>query len=231
MREKTETEIILIADPRILNIPIRENHEPMINLKEQTEIIFGASPEIPDNEDYTYLRKTVYEKLKQAQDLLPSGLRFCVYEGFRSLSLQKVLFDNRYLILKDLYPTLPENQLFDETIKMVSPVINKNGSKNIPPHSTGGAVDLYLIDQYADAVEMGIHPQDWADDTKGVFSLTDSKMISGQARQYRRIMEKALKAVGFVNYCTEYWHWSYGDRYWAYHTGQSQAIYGTGSVP
>ena len=36
----------------------------------------------------------------------------------------------------------------------------------------------------------------------------------------------ALQAVGFVNYPTEYWHWSYGDRYWAYQKGQPAAIYG-----
>jgi hypothetical protein len=26
-----------------------------------------------------------------------------------------------------------------------------------------------------------------------------------------------MQAHGFVNYPTEWWHFSYGDRYWAYH--------------
>jgi D-alanyl-D-alanine dipeptidase len=40
-------------------------------------------------------------------------------------------------------------------------------------------------------------------------------------------MSSALTKVGFVNYPGEYWHWSYGDRYWAYHVGAKEAIYGT----
>lgn len=39
-------------------------------------------------------------------------------------------------------------------------------------------------------------------------------------------MSKALETVGFVNYPAEYWHWSYGDRYWAYHVGHEFALYG-----
>jgi D-alanyl-D-alanine dipeptidase len=29
-----------------------------------------------------------------------------------------------------------------------------------------------------------------------------------------------------VNYPTEWWHWSYGDRYWALMTGAPAALYG-----
>jgi D-alanyl-D-alanine dipeptidase len=29
-----------------------------------------------------------------------------------------------------------------------------------------------------------------------------------------------------VNYPTEWWHWSFGDRYWAYVTGTGRSHYG-----
>ena len=29
------------------------------------------------------------------------------------------------------------------------------------------------------------------------------------------VLAKALHTAGLVNYPTEWWHWSYGDRYWA----------------
>ena len=38
-------------------------------------------------------------------------------------------------------------------------------------------------------------------------------------------MSHALVNVGFVNYPTEYWHWSYGDKYWAFIKKQPFAIY------
>ncbi|SED95789.1 D-ala-D-ala dipeptidase [Streptomyces sp. TLI_105] len=35
-----------------------------------------------------------------------------------------------------------------------------------------------------------------------------------------------LTSTGLVNYPTEWWHWSYGDRYWAPATGAATAPYG-----
>lgn len=219
--------IILIADAKILAVPIHDNHEPMVDLKNQNAIGYGPSPEIPNNTDYTKIRKTVYEKLKQAQALLPKGLYFRIYEGYRSLALQKMLFDNRFEKIQKQHPDWSCNQIFTETTKLVSPVINQDGSKNIPPHSTGGAIDIYLVDAQGKAVDMGIHPKDWTKDDDGSFSLTGSTIISPEAQKNRKIMSDALSAVGFVNYPTEYWHWSYGDRYWAYHKNQAYAIYGS----
>ncbi len=220
-----QNKFLLIADPKILAIPIIDNHERMIDLKKQHEIAYGPSPEIPNNSDYTKLRKTVYEKLKQAQALLPQGLRFRLYEGYRSLKLQEMLFDARYAKVKAQHPSWSPAQLFHETTKLVSPVFNLDSSKNIPPHSTGGAIDVYLINDKGEEVDMGIHPKDWMSDLHGTLSLTNSDVISKEAKHYRHIMSDVLSRVGFVNYPTEYWHWSYGDRYWAYNYHKSHAIY------
>lgn len=40
------------------------------------------------------------------------------------------------------------------------------------------------------------------------------------------MLNAALTAAGLVNYPTEWWHWSYGDRYWALATGADHALYG-----
>jgi zinc D-Ala-D-Ala dipeptidase len=220
-----KNKIILIADPRILSIPIMDNHEAMVDLTEQNEIMYGPSPEVPNNHDYTKMRKTVYEKLVKAQRLLPTGIRFCLYEAYRSLELQKKLFDTRLLKLKQQHPEWSYEQLFLETTKLVSPVINLDESVNIPPHSTGGAIDIYLVNAKGEALDMGIHPRDWIEDSEDPLSASTSSHISAQAQKNRKIMSKALSALGFVNYPTEYWHWSYGDRYWAYFKKRPYAIY------
>lgn len=49
--------------------------------------------------------------------------------------------------------------------------------------------------------------------------------ISKEARRNRDILAHALQSVGFINYWTEWWHWSYGDRYWAAVTGALHALY------
>jgi D-alanyl-D-alanine dipeptidase len=219
--------IKLITDPSILEIEIKENDDPLIDWRDQKDILFGPSPEIKNNTDYTKLRLTVFNKLKEAQSKLPNGIKFCIYEGYRSLQLQEQLFNERYNIIKNKYPDWNHEQIFLETTKMVSPIINLDGSVNTPPHSTGGAVDLYLVDENGEAVDMGIHPKDWMQDTDGILSLTASTIISDQARFYRKIMSEVLGNVGFVNYPTEFWHWSYGDRYWAYFAGSKHALYGS----
>lgn len=222
----TMDNFIAINDIGVLNIPVVENNELLVDLREQNIIAFGPSPEIPNNTDYTKLRQTVYEKLIEAQNLLPSGVKFCLYEGYRSLDLQKKLFDDRYAKLKSLYPNLSHQELFIETTKMVSPVTNLDGSTNIPPHSTGGAFDIYLIDSDNQIIDMGIKVADWMEDVDGLISKTNSDQISSEAKENRKLMSKTLTEVGFINYPGEYWHWSYGDRYWAYHKNK-EAIYGS----
>ena len=39
----------------------------MIDLSDQSVILFGTSPEIPDNKNYTKMRKTVYEAGESAK--------------------------------------------------------------------------------------------------------------------------------------------------------------------
>jgi D-alanyl-D-alanine dipeptidase len=214
------------TDPRIATILIQENHDPLIDLREEEKIVIGPSPEIPDNLDYTYLRKTVYEKLLQAQELLPRPFRFCLYEGYRSLELQRYLFEQRFALIQERYPDWSYEQQFLETHQLVAPTINLDGSQNVPSHATGGAIDLYLIDDAGDAVDMGIHPQDWLLDHDGSLSLPESTKISSEAKRHRAIMNRALEQVGFANIATQYWHWSYGDRYWACSSGDPFALYG-----
>ncbi|HSX21065.1 MAG TPA: M15 family metallopeptidase [Gammaproteobacteria bacterium] len=222
-----QQDILLIADPKILAIPVHENHEELVDLRSQNIIAFGSSPEVPNNTDYTKMRKQVYDKLVEAQALLPNGLKFRIYEALRSLSLQERLFKDRFEIVKKSNPAWSHEDIFKETTRLVSPVVNIDGTRNVPPHSTGAAIDIYLIDGKGQVVDMGIRTEDWILDEDGSISVTDSTKISAEAQANRKIMGDALSKVGFVNYKTEYWHWSYGDRYWAYYKEQPFAFYGS----
>lgn len=221
--------ITLISDPKVLAIPIKDLQEPMIDIRTKGDIMIGPSPEIPDNTNYTFMRYTVYKKLKEAQTRLPSKYRFCLYEAYRSPELQKKLFEIHLTNIKNHYPNWSDDETFKEATKLFSPMTNPDGSQNIPPHSTGGAIDLYLVNMQGEPIDMGIHPKDWMQDIDGSLSLTGSTNISAEAVKNREIMFQALSSVGFVNYPTEYWHWSYGDKYWALLKHNHYAIYGTTS--
>ncbi len=219
--------IIYIADPEILAIPIKECHEPLIDIKTHKELCYGPPPECElTAECYTKIRKTVFEKLCQAQAELPHGWRFRLYEGFRSLTVQKMLFENEYQRVSSRYPTANHTERFHETTRLVSPVINLDGSKNIPPHNTGAAVDIEIITEDNQLLDMGMAAKDWCT-VNPELCLTDSPLVNRVAKQNRKLLLDIMQAHGFVNYPTEWWHFSYGDRYWAYHRQMKHAIYGS----
>ncbi|MBS0285860.1 MAG: D-alanyl-D-alanine dipeptidase [Proteobacteria bacterium] len=218
---------LYIADDVITSIPVKCINEEMIDLNKQTEIAYGKPPLYPNNKEYTKIRKTVYEKLKQAQSKLPPGLKLCVYEGYRKLGVQEYLFRTHFQQIQEKQPLAPYEITFTQATRLIAPARKLDGSENIAPQLTGGAIAVYLVDDQGKPVDMGIQPQDWLKDMDGSLSRTHSYKISKAAEHHREIMSDALRAVGFVNYPAQYWHWSYGDQYWAHVTHQDHAIYGT----
>lgn len=221
-------EIILITDPKVLSIPIMECHEPLIDLKDQQALLYGPPP--PEcgviTDCYTKIRLTVFEKLCQAQIDLPNHWRFRLYEGFRSLQIQQALFEHIYQNIVANNPHADKQTLFYETTRLVSPVINFDGTQNIPAHNTGGAIDIEIVTATGELIDMGMTAKDWRD-VPPELCQTYCDFISKTAQQNRILLLEILEAHGFVNYPTEWWHFSYGDRYWAYHQQVKYAIYGS----
>lgn len=50
--------------------------------------------------------------------------------------------------------------------------------------------------------------------------------VVGEAAHWRQVLLEVMEAAGFVNCATEWWHFSFGDRYWALLTGADSAVYG-----
>lgn len=216
-----------IVDPEILAIPIVECNESLVDLKNYTEMQYGEPPECTLTKDcYTKIRKTVFEKLCQAQQDLPNGWRFRLYEGFRSLEVQQLLFEQEFKRIVQAYPGEDPKQQFYKTTRLISPVNNFDGSQNIPAHNTGAAIDIEVINSEGHLVDMGMAVKDWAAVDPDL-CLTDSQLITEKVRQNRQLFHKIMQTHGFINYPTEWWHFSYGDRYWAFYQPVKQAIYGS----
>jgi D-alanyl-D-alanine dipeptidase len=219
--------IIYIADPEILAIPIAECNEPLIDAKNSDELLYGPPPESELTAPcYTKMRKSVFEKLCQAQKELPNGWRFQIFEGFRSLEVQQILFDEVYERVLTRIPNGTPKELFQETTRLISPVTNFDGTKNIPAHNTGAAIDIEILTETGELLDMGMTAKEW-NSVNPDLCLTDCDIIDDNIKQNRRILLDLMQSHGFVNYPTEWWHFSYGDRYWAYHKNAKAAIYGS----
>lgn len=95
----------------------------------------------------------------------------------------------------------------------------------VAAHPTGAAVDLTLISTDGVALDMGC-VLDATDQESSGACYTHNPFISRAAARNRQVLISALTGAGFTNYPSEWWHWSFGDRYWAVMHNQSHAIYG-----
>lgn len=217
-----QKKVVLIGDPRVKAMPV-------IECGEQFEDLAVTQPSLKfdldrrhvqkDSLSISFARKRVGEMLVTAQSYLPNGICLLVKECYRPMSVQKKFWDNYSALLRRRNPSWSEDQIYDECSKLNAPL-------EVAPHTTGGAVDLTLIDRNENWLDMGTEFNASPHETDGA-TYTKAENISDKARTNREILNVAMSRAGFINYPTEWWHWSYGDKYWALMTNKPNAIYGS----
>jgi len=93
----------------------------------------------------------------------------------------------------------------------------------------GAAVDLTLIGEHG-PFDLGT-PIDATPEQSNGACFFDAANISREARTNRALLADVLTATGLANYPAEWWHWSFGDRYWAYLEDRDDALYGPTTAP
>ncbi len=209
----------LISDKKLIKILIKDNGEFLVNLCDFNKEIFIDIEEVSKTmqklkKNECFLRKSVALMLNRAQNYLPHGFKFKVIDGYRPMSAQKIIYRQ---IFEDI-----ENKNPDWSIEKVEKEANKwvANPKIVPFHTTGGAVDLTILDKDGRELDMGNFIN-----TVDNKSRTDYRKISRKAKNNRAMLIGVMSKVGFVNYPLEWWHWSFGDRYWAA-VNKTYSIYG-----
>ena len=197
---------ILLSDPRVSAVPLLDNHEPLVAL----DASFGPARAL--------VRQGVAIRLAKAQGLLSGGLQLRVVEGHRSVAAQQAIIARYSAEVCAARPGVSPRDLDRLVSRFVAPLA-------VAPHVAGAAVDLTLVDAHGGEVDLGTPIDATPEQSDGAcyFASTD---ISRFARSHRRLLATVLGWSGLVNYPTEWWHWSYGDRYWALSTGAPAALYG-----
>ena len=204
--------IVLLSDPRIAAVTVKDCGEPLVDLRTVAALRVDDRRADPAGA-YAHVRAGVVDLLVTAQSLLDRGLRLLVVEGYRPPALQARYFREYLDQLRAVHPAWSAARLRERTSRYVAP-------PEVAPHVCGAAVDLTLVDVRGTELPMGT---DVNTDPAVSHLLAD---IPAAARANRRILSTALGTAGFVNDPTEWWHWSYGDQYWAFMTGRDAARYG-----
>ncbi|MCM1969582.1 MULTISPECIES: M15 family metallopeptidase [unclassified Streptomyces] len=215
------TEIVLMSDPKVAAIPVAECGERLVDVRPGGALLVDPRKQDPAD-TFAYLRGGVLDRLVKAQEALPQGLRLLFVEGYRPPALQREYFEEYADRLRADNPEWPAERIHSAASRYVSP-------PGIAPHSAGAAVDLTLADLDGRELDLGTRMNADPEESAGA-CYTDAPGISGEARANRQVLGSALSSAGLVNYPTEWWHWSFGDRYWAMVTGAPAALYGPAEI-
>jgi D-alanyl-D-alanine dipeptidase len=159
--------------------------------------------------------------LVAADRSLPPGVRLRVVEGFRPSERQRAIIAAYGAQLRRLHPGIAEIDLERLTSRFVAPI-------DVAPHVAGAAVDLTLVDVCGEDLDLGTAIDATPEESDGrCYFAADG--IGADARAHRDLLARVLRERGFVNYPSEWWHWSFGDRFWAVTTGAPHALYGPAS--
>jgi D-alanyl-D-alanine dipeptidase len=209
-------DVVLIADPRVTAIPVLDNAEALVDVREAGLRV--SSYRADEAGAFALVRAGVLDRLLRAAHSLPPGVGLLFIEGYRPPALQRKYFDGHLNSLRAIYPGRDDGRLRTLASRHVSP-------PEIAPHSAGAAVDLTLCAEDGPALDLGTAVNATPEESNGA-CYTGHPSVTGEARRNRAVLAAALGQAGLVNYPTEWWHWSYGDRYWALVTGAAHAVYG-----
>ncbi|MFD1540925.1 M15 family metallopeptidase [Nonomuraea guangzhouensis] len=210
-------DIVLMSDPRVSEMPVEDRGEPLVDLRTVPELRLDGRMADADGA-YAHIRQGHVERLLHAQSRLPAGLRLLVVEAYRPPELQERYFLRYAATLSEANPDWPPEHVYVQASRSLAP-------PHIGPHVCGAAVDLTLCTQDGIELDMGTEVNAGPEESDDA-CYTAATNISHQATTNRDILGDAMSEAGFVNYPTEWWHWSYGDRYWALATGAPAALHG-----
>lgn len=213
--------MIAINAPEVQAIAVNECGEGLRLLLDTVRLrvdVSGENAKVIGYQPDFRVRADVERRLRAAAGALPPGVCLQVKEGFRPLHIQAEIF-RRYLNrLQERHPSCSHEWLYAEASKYIAP-------PEAATHVTGGAVDVTLIDEKGAAFDLGTD-YDASPETCGYKCYSRAPDISPEAKRHREILFGVMSSAGFVNYPYEWWHWSYGDRYWAHLSNKTAAIYG-----
>jgi D-alanyl-D-alanine dipeptidase len=207
--------IVLLSDPRVAQIPIRECDETLADVR-ATAPLRVAARRHGGSDERLYLRSGVVDRLVTAQSLLPRDVRLLVVDGYRPAlppcHHPTCAIEEARLSSSMTPPPHPDPS--------VTPPSEPAGRCAIPPavapHPTGGAVDLTLSTVDRDEPSTG---------TVALPACCAGAILPASVPTWQ-LLSSALTAAGLVNYPARWWHWSYGDRFWAFVTRAPHARYG-----
>lgn len=206
------------------NVAVNENGDALLNINQKNSRIICAPQYyingIPGAVKDCYMRKSVYNLLLIALDLLPAGYGFKIFDAWRPYAVQKFLFDE-YAAKIQQSENISLSEAEEKARRFVSYPTDNPAKPYV--HSTGGAVDLTILDADNKELNMGTGFDDFS---HAAFTDYYEASLNDEIKANRRLLYHVMTKAGFTNYPSEWWHYDYGDLFWATEKKADYAIFG-----
>ena len=157
------------------------------------------------------VRETVYKKLCKADVEIKRwniNYQLVVFYGYRSPNIQRKEFFKIRNELKQIYNDPSE---LNEAVHRIIAVPEVAG------HPTGGAVDVTVYDFLEQKyINFGTEIHDFSS-KKVYYDSPEIEKYDPEAKKNRNRLRSIMGKQDFVPYDGEWWHFSYGDKEWAFY--------------
>lgn len=205
-------------------VSIRECGEPLVDfLALCPALILSPVHPVFEFPRVHMVRESVARMLCEAAARVPAGLRLQIVEGYRPISVQRAHFKHALAEARKRFPNAGEAKLRLEAGRYSAPP----DAITPPPHLTGGAVDVELIDENGARLDF-TSPFEILDTRSAAMT---ARGLSPEAEKNRALLRQILEPTGLTNYADEWWHWSYGDNGWALRVDAPFALYDKIELP
>jgi zinc D-Ala-D-Ala dipeptidase len=221
-------------------IPILECGEPLV----EVPLIFPREcphPYVALGAPYGeyspfYLRQGVIERLAHAQKQLEqrsANWRLKIFDAYRPIPVQQFMVQYTFEQEAQAQGVEPQTLSEAEREALMARVYQfwappSTDPATPPPHSTGGALDVTLVDESSQEIDMGSPIDEISDRSYPDYFTT----VAPKVHHHRQILKQTMLDAGFRQHQNEWWHFSYGDQMWVWLNQQSeenapkQALYG-----
>jgi len=192
-------------------VPLRENHEPLVDLRE-----VAADLKIMRPQTIPWARKTVAEMALRAAKSLAKGYGLGITDAWRPIQRQQRIYDWMTKAAQEAFPHRDHASLRRTVNRWVAPPYRKAP----PGHCTGAALDVALLDANGETIDVS------APYERFQAAPTYTQGLNREAERHRMMLLNAMLKAGFSNCRDEWWHYSYGDAGWAVRLDKPFCVYG-----
>jgi len=220
-------------------IPIVECGEPLVTIPLTQFAVESPHPYqligAPYQERSPYhLRQGVLDRLLQAQIYLQQThpqWRIKIFDAYRPIAVQQFMVNYAFsqvlqaegLTVEQLSPDR-QQALWQQVYQIWA--IPSTDPKTPPPHSTGAAVDITLVDATGMTVSMGSPIDELSARSQPDYFANSIAPREQQYHNRRQLLRDVMLKAEFTRHPGEWWHFSFGDQMWAWLSDRPVAQYG-----